>query len=98
MLCTMKKIGKECTFAKNESCELGESGCKEVIDKCLDLNGATCTHIEEYGGKKYCTAYALPETKWKMGNCNFATHIMTEVKSKKIINALKASKRRARGK
>jgi len=37
--------------------------------------------------------------KWKNGQCNFATHIVKESAApKKVVNALKASKRKATGK
>jgi hypothetical protein len=37
--------------------------------------------------------------KWKIGKCNFATHVELEApKEEKKVNALKASKRKAAGK
>ncbi len=60
-----------------------------VIEKC---DG--CDRIIEVDSNKYCQSYALPEAKWKLGICNFATHIKPEIKVATIkVNPLKAAKR-----
>jgi hypothetical protein len=52
----------------------------------------------EIEGKKYCLLAPQPDLKWDAGDCNLATHIKREVKKEQVINALKASKRKAAGK
>jgi hypothetical protein len=41
----------------------------------------------------YCSACPEPALKWKWGNCNMATHVVTAAENKQKINPLKASKR-----
>ncbi|MDA3972109.1 MAG: PxxKW family cysteine-rich protein [Desulfobulbaceae bacterium] len=53
-----------------------------------------CDRIIEVESAKYCKSYAIPEAKWKLGICNFATHVKPEIKVVTVkINPLKASKR-----
>ena len=53
-----------------------------------------CDRIIEVESNKYCQSYAIPEAKWKLGICNFATHIKPEIKQALVkINPLKAAKR-----
>ncbi len=60
-----------------------------VAEKC---DG--CDRIIEVDNSKYCQTYVLPEAKWKLGICNFATHVRPEIKVVKIkVNPLKAAKR-----
>jgi hypothetical protein len=60
-----------------------------IIEKC---DG--CDRIIEVDNSKYCQTYALPDAKWKLGICNFATHVKPEIKVVKIkVNPLKAAKR-----
>jgi len=68
--------------------------CQPATDKCEG-----CERIKEMEGVKYCSSYPFPEKKWKLGVCNFATHVKATVdKGGKVkINPLKASKRAARG-
>lgn len=68
--------------------------CQPVIDKCEGCERATA-----FEGTSYCTSYPMPEKKWSMGACNFATHVKATVDAagKVKINPLKASKRAARG-
>ncbi|MBZ4647772.1 MAG: hypothetical protein JG774_1181 [Desulfomicrobiaceae bacterium] len=66
---------------------------QEIIDKCEG-----CNRIQEFDGSKFCNTYPQPAAKWRLGDCNFATHIAREVKGKAKINPLKASKRAAKGK
>ncbi|MFZ5774823.1 MAG: PxxKW family cysteine-rich protein [Thermodesulfobacteriota bacterium] len=64
---------------------------KQVIDKCEG-----CERIVEVEAAKYCASYATPEAKWRLGLCNFATHVKPEIATSSIkINPLKASKRAA---
>jgi len=65
-----------------------------IIDKCEG-----CERIVETNNSKYCQSYAMPEAKWKLGICNFATHVKPENSTNQVkINPLKASKRAAAGK
>lgn len=62
---------------------------KTIIEKC---DG--CDRIIEVDNSKYCQTYAFPDAKWKLGICNFASHIKSEFNAIKIkINPLKAAKR-----
>jgi hypothetical protein len=64
---------------------------KPVAEKC-----GGCERIIELASTRYCRTYVDPEAKWKLGICNFATHVKPElVVSKVKINPLKASKRAA---
>ncbi|GAB7080538.1 PxxKW family cysteine-rich protein [Megalodesulfovibrio paquesii] len=65
-----------------------------IIDKCEG-----CERSKDVEGVSICTSYSLPASKWRLGACNFATHVKATVdKSGKVkINPLKASKRAARG-
>ena len=62
-----------------------KDGCQPVIDKCEG-----CAKVID----GYCGTYPEPSLKWKNGDCNFATNIVREIKSKKKINPIKASRRR----
>lgn len=47
---------------------------------------------------KYCSTCSDPKVRWSRGNCIFATHIIEDLtKDGKVLNAMKASKRKARG-
>lgn len=62
---------------------------KPIDEKC---NG--CGHIVAFNENNYCTTYANPPAKWRLGLCNFATHAKPEVETtKQKVNPLKASKR-----
>lgn len=62
-----------------------------IIEKCEG-----CERIVEAGAAKYCRAYTSPEAKWRLGICNFATHVKPEISAATVkINPLKASKRAA---
>jgi hypothetical protein len=65
-----------------------------VIEKC---NG--CERITVDNGVQYCQTYLNPNAKWRLGMCNFATHIRPEIKIAKIrVNPLKAAKRASKSK
>lgn len=62
-----------------------------TVEKCEG-----CERIIEVKSTKYCKAYASPEAKWRLGICNFATHVKPEITTSQAkINPLKASKRAA---
>lgn len=65
----------------------------EIVEQCEG-----CERIVEFEGNKYCGSYPLPASKWRLGNCNFATHMKAApAKGKAKVNPLKASKRAAKG-
>lgn len=91
MQCTIIKPGIECLFMKAAGCTFQDGGCKTVVESCEG-----CARIIEFDKKIYCTISPDPSSKWKRGNCNFATHLkMTQKEIKQKINPLKASKRGA---
>jgi hypothetical protein len=93
MVCQTLKEGVECIFMEKTGCGYNGGRCYTIIDKCEG-----CNRIEEFPTGRFCSAYAEPSKKWKNGICNFATHIKKEsTSSKKVLNALKASKRKAMG-
>lgn len=60
-----------------------------IVDKC---DG--CERVVETNNTKYCQTYVLPEAKWKLSICNFATHVKPEIATSQTkVNPLKASKR-----
>jgi len=62
-----------------------------IIDKCEG-----CERMVEVDTAKYCSTYTMPEAKWRLGLCNFATHAKREISVSTIkVNPLKASKRAA---
>lgn len=55
---------------------------EEIIEKCVK-----CERIEKITKVvnglppgEYCSKYAYPSSKWRMGNCPMATHIIQEIK------------------
>ncbi len=65
----------------------------QIVEQCEG-----CERIKEFEGAKYCGSYPQPAVKWRLGNCNFSTHVKTAAKAKAKVNPLKASKRAAKGK
>jgi len=66
-------------------------GFQQIAEKCEG-----CERIIEVKSVKYCKTYAFPEAKWRLGMCNFATHVKPEITvASAKINPLKASKRAA---
>ena len=92
MNCTTIKQGKECPFMTTTGCSYNGGICHQVVEQC---NG--CERGTEFSSGWYCTACPDPSLKWKLGNCNLATHIKADSGSSKTkVNPLKASKRRNR--
>ncbi|MEW6593447.1 MAG: PxxKW family cysteine-rich protein [Thermodesulfobacteriota bacterium] len=81
--------------AQTQGTEKYVSGAfQPVIDKCEG-----CGRIVEANAQRFCQAYAVPSAKWRLGICNFATHVKPEIVTAKTrVNPLKASKRAAAGK
>ncbi|MGV1099348.1 PxxKW family cysteine-rich protein [Thiovibrio sp. JS02] len=64
---------------------------QQIDEKCEG-----CERTIQVESAKYCTAYTVPQAKWRLGICNFATHVKPEIATSTIkINPLKASKRAA---
>ena len=64
-----------------------------VIDKCEG-----CSRVRSFEDQSYCSSYPMPNAKWSMGNCNFATHTKEVATGKQAkVNPLKASKRASKG-
>lgn len=80
-------------IATDDGMQFNGFTCKPVVENC-----AGCDRAHEFEGKSYCQSYPLPETKWALGRCNFATHIKNAAKAATKVNPLKASKRAAKGK
>ncbi len=67
----------------------GERNFQPVVENCEG-----CERIVEEAGAQYCKTYLQPQSKWRLGICNFATHAKPEIKVTTIrINPLKAAKR-----
>jgi len=71
-----------------------------ILDKKEDIpivvlpNGEIRAQVQT----KYCSTCSDPKVSWRRGNCVFATHIVEELtKDGKVLNAMKASKRKAMG-
>ena len=67
--------------------------CLPVVVQCEG-----CDRIRTFATQNFCASYPMPEKKWSLGRCNFATHIHDESRAQAKINPLKASKRSAKGK
>ncbi len=66
---------------------------RPIIEKCEG-----CERIVEDAGTQFCRSYLQPEAKWRIGICNFASHVKPEIKVIKVrINPLKAAKRASKG-
>lgn len=90
MLCQTIKKDKECYFWADEGCTFAGGHCRTIDEKC---DG--CSRTEEWPTGKYCASYPSPEKHWRVGLCNMATHIkVEEEKQQKMLNPLKASKRK----
>ncbi|MDR2461150.1 MAG: PxxKW family cysteine-rich protein [Deltaproteobacteria bacterium] len=46
-----------------------------IAEKCIG-----CERVSVTNDKKYCQVFPNPEVKWRLGNCNMATHIKVETK------------------
>lgn len=93
MVCQTLKKGVDCTFMKKTGCGYNGGKCYAIVDDCEG-----CERVEEFPSGRFCSAYAEPNIKWQNGVCNFATHVKKgSTTTKKTLNALKASKRRAAG-
>lgn len=88
MLCTTTREGMECNFMSAKGCKFVAGTCHPIVEACHG-----CDRTVSVGDQAYCKSYPDPASKWRTGNCNFATHIKVETKESAKINPLKASKR-----
>ena len=59
-------------------------------DKMITMEKGPCSRI--ISGK--CEAYINPSSRWRLGNCGLATHIIFQEDEEKFkLNPIKASKR-----
>jgi len=74
-----------------KGCEFNGGSCHAIIEQCGD-----CQKIKEFPAGKYCTVFPEPEAKWRVRDCNMATHLKATIKKENgKVNPLKASKRTA---
>ena len=93
MICKTIRKGKECPFMTPEGCSYNGGLCHKVVEQC---NG--CNRASKYSTKWYCSACPDPSIKWRNGNCNIASHVVSAaVSDEPKLNPLKASKRKATG-
>ena len=59
-----------------------------IVESCQG-----CERTMNMDDATYCKSYPNPAAKWRLGVCNFATHVRAQTKSSAKINPLKASKR-----
>jgi hypothetical protein len=92
MDCATLKIGTACNFMSPKGCSYNGGACFGVIEQCTG-----CDRAKEFPTGVFCISFPDPKQKWKLGNCNMATHIKkAPVQNTPKINPLKASKRSAR--
>lgn len=90
MICTTTRNGDECVFMTAQGCSYNGGTCLAIREQC---DG--CKRTKEYASGWYCISCPDPAAKWKNGNCNLATHVVTEqAQTKAKLNPIKASKRR----
>ena len=90
---TIDATGKDA--GSTEKSEIYSSGLfKSIIDKCEG-----CDRIVTVAEGRYCLTYADPPAKWRLGICNFATHVKPDITAASVrVNPLKAAKRTSRRK
>lgn len=77
-----------------KGCSYSDGVCHEIVESC---NG--CARTVEFNSGWYCNASPEPAKRWKVGNCNLATHVKAAAASTQAkINPLKASKRASKSK
>jgi len=89
MDCTTIRKGFDCPFMSKKGCSYNGGICHEIVDQC---NG--CNRSAEFSSGWFCTACPDPSLKWKISDCNIASHVTrTSGTQKAKLNPLKASKR-----
>lgn len=95
MICSVIKLGQECAFMTNKGCSYNGGKCYPVVERCKG-----CGRVGVFPAGEFCLACPDPSLKWTSRDCNLATHIVKEKSGEplKMLNPLKASKRKAAGK
>jgi len=97
MMCKTVKPDKECLFAGGkDACNYPGGKCFPVVKECDN-----CRRIREFESGRYCTSYANPEKRWRLGMCPLNTNVVAQVKvveTTKKLNPIKAAKRAKKGK
>ena len=90
MVCQTVKKGIECFFMTQKGCQFNGGSCHPIIERCEG-----CQRIQDLSSGRYCLVFPDPSAKWRLGQCNMATHLSKDNnrKKNKKINPLKASKR-----
>jgi hypothetical protein len=89
MDCTTVKEGQECSFMTKKGCGFNSGACHKIVEACVG-----CQRVVNYTEGDYCMVFPDPAAKWRIGNCNMATHLKVEAaKGAAKINPIKASKR-----
>ena len=92
MNCATLKVGTACNFMSPKGCSFNGGGCYTIIEQCTG-----CDRAKEFSAGIFCLSCPDPNQKWKLGNCNLATHIKkVAAQNTPKVNPLKASKRSAR--
>ncbi|MDR2611328.1 MAG: PxxKW family cysteine-rich protein, partial [Deltaproteobacteria bacterium] len=61
-------------MSKN-GCGFTGGACRPTDEKCEG-----CERVLKVEGSAYCGVFPDPTVKWRLGNCNMATHIKVETK------------------
>jgi len=95
MICSIIKVGQDCAFMTKKGCSYDGEKCYPIIDRCKG-----CGRVVTFPAGEFCASSPDPATKWSSRDCNMATHIVKEKSNEpvKMLNPLKASKRKAAGK
>ena len=90
MICASVKKGIDCFFMGKTGCQFNGGSCHTIAEKCTG-----CQKAKQFPAGTYCLMFPEPATKWRVGNCNMATHIVKAPSTKETpkVNPLKASKR-----
>ena len=90
MVCQTVKKGMECFFMTKNGCQFNGGSCHTVVEQCEG-----CQRIQELPAGRYCSIFPDPSAKWRLGQCNMATHLREDnnKNGNRKINPLKASKR-----
>jgi len=90
MVCDTLKQGVECAFMSKTGCRFNGGTCHPALEQCEG-----CQKMLELPAGKFCMIFPDPTVKWRLGNCNMATHVQVSNGQKGTkINPLKASKRK----
>lgn len=93
MICTTIRKGVDCPFMTEKGCSYKGGRCYAIVEEC-----SGCNRAAEFESGWYCSVAPEPAIKWKLGNCNMATHVQAAVaETKAKINPIKASKRSSGG-